>query len=1133
MHPLAALFGAHPDLTEQTYASQYVKALTDHGLSLMLCKPGTKEPLDLRTPKEIEDDQEAWTQWRESEKAAGRTPSGSDRHPGGLYLATTDAARVRKHLRSAYKGHDEARAELDYLRARRDIAAHDADPSSIPAERADDLNVMIDSLRSERDALAAEAPRKGSKKYQRLGQLTALIDHAPLDSSQINRIATLERETEFAFPNLAVNVGWSNLVVVDCDTAEQVELFQQWAAYMSGDDSWLHTRPTVSSPGAMRDGEWIHKDGGHYYFSVPAGTDVPAPVASEDGRTSVLDALGQIDQDRGTSFGPVRPISESEATTVKVSRDDGLSFDIFVNKHYVLIPPSRRPEGEYVALGPSMDLPQWLYDYIIGDGLRRREERAAKERDRALRQGLSDEANDALDDWYQQTSWSELLTAHGWTETGVDRACGCPTFGRPGYSNPKSATAHVPGCTYHDSDDPPIHFWSTAVEADLEAKIQEVGLGSGRTLSKLQVHSALNFGGNDGAALRDALDSQGFQSGGATAEYTVRTTASGFGTVDTVLDYGVDDGGDDYSEFSLTAQEHVPDHEPVAQPAPSQTAPAHNPFASMSQQTPAPAQNASPQDNPFAAATDQVGGYAGSRMASPDEGLSEEYVPPAMHVSDDDDDDDDLDLHPMGDESPVANNPFAKEGEGEDRTLFRTAVLAPEPPRFYSIDQLVAKRDPVKFLVQDFIQQNALSVVVGPSNAGKSAVLLDILCHISADKFAGEGEFGTWMGIKTKRANVLYVAGEGVDGVINRITAWEQHHGRSVREHFLLTESPFYLDAPEMAWQGMAERIKALNVDVIVLDTLASMMLGLEENSNDDMGKVVSRLQRLCEDTKTSIILVHHTGKSAENITPRGASALTGAIASQILVQKRDFESLPRDVQTRFEDEQITPIRVSVTKQKDARYLDPLDLTLVGKIPVPPRPGKPTTNDFNEEIGYTTILVGDAQGNIPTDPSTVVTQTDLTPRHHTSDTQGLAIRLIEAIALYGCGPDAKRQMSMLRRAKLEPDLFHRVNATEAEPISRQDFAIAFKDAITLAIRSGAIIEDRTGTLSPNLVATTRRDMQAATQVMTDRVLTASADDLSADPDAVDITTTGGLSGQPQGGFGLDVSGTADQSTDTE
>lgn len=210
--------------------------------------------------------------------------------------------------------------------------------------------------------------------------------------------------------NLGVKLGPSRLVVVDCDTADQV------SAFLADAEAPADLSPTVASPGVRDDkGNWPHRDGGHFWFVVPEDVELPATIGT-------FTAAG--------------------------------GYAVMWGKRYVLIPPSTRKEGSYTAPGEVHVLPEWLREQIVARG--------RDLRDRAERCGAG-EGSTSITAWSQSQTWAEIL-GPSWTPTGRADSCGCETWTAPGeHGSPKSATAHEIGCTIaqHDPDNPPLHFWTT------------------------------------------------------------------------------------------------------------------------------------------------------------------------------------------------------------------------------------------------------------------------------------------------------------------------------------------------------------------------------------------------------------------------------------------------------------------------------------------------------------------------------------------------------------------------------------------------------------------------------------------------------------------------------------------------
>ena len=208
---------------------------------------------------------------------------------------------------------------------------------------------------------------------------------------------------------------------------------------------------------------------------------------------------------------------------------------------------------------------------------------------------------------------------------------------------------------------------------------------------------------------------------------------------------------------------------------------------------------------------------------------------------------------------------------------------------------------PIKWLVKRWIQSDALIMIHGPSGGGKTFLVLDMVLSI-----ASKGAIAEWHGHKVRSGPVIYLAGEGHHGLRGRVAAWKQR--RDVRSLDMWL-SRHGLDLNTAAgYQKTADAIRALSVTpaVIVVDTLHRFLDG-DENSAQDTKTMLDACGALIQEFGCTVILVHHTGVSAEaQHRARGSSAWKGALDIEISV-------VPGDV-----------IEVVQRKSKDAELADPI-----------------------------------------------------------------------------------------------------------------------------------------------------------------------------------------------------------------
>lgn len=192
-----------------------------------------------------------------------------------------------------------------------------------------------------------------------------------------------------------------------------------------------------------------------------------------------------------------------------------------------------------------------------------------------------------------------------------------------------------------------------------------------------------------------------------------------------------------------------------------------------------------------------------------------------------------------------------------------------------------------RYLVKNWIDRGALSVVYGESNVGKTFFALDLAMHVAArlpwhgHKVADVDTDGNWPG------PVLYIAGEGGHGIRNRIEAvrrersdiMERIEGES---DFCLLPTGLDLCGPNDV-EALSEAIAewADFVALIVVDTLARAMGDGDENTAKDMGAFVRNVDQLREETGAHVMVIHHSGKDTSK-GARGSNSLRAAADTEI-----------------------------------------------------------------------------------------------------------------------------------------------------------------------------------------------------------------------------------------------------------
>jgi hypothetical protein len=171
----------------------------------------------------------------------------------------------------------------------------------------------------------------------------------------------------------------------------------------------------------------------------------------------------------------------------------------------------------------------------------------------------------------------------------------------------------------------------------------------------------------------------------------------------------------------------------------------------------------------------------------------------------------------------------------------------------------------VHWVIKHVLPAESIGMLFGASGTFKSFIALDAALHIVHGL--------PWLGRKTEKGAVLYIAAEGGSGLWKRIAAW--HRARRIPwADAKLYVVPVALDLQADAWR-VVEAAQSIGEtpSLVIVDTLSQTYAG-EENSAAEMAAYLRELGiRFRQLWQCAVMLIHHTGHTATE-RPRGSSAM-------------------------------------------------------------------------------------------------------------------------------------------------------------------------------------------------------------------------------------------------------------------
>ena len=189
--------------------------------------------------------------------------------------------------------------------------------------------------------------------------------------------------------------------------------------------------------------------------------------------------------------------------------------------------------------------------------------------------------------------------------------------------------------------------------------------------------------------------------------------------------------------------------------------------------------------------------------------------------------------------------------------------------KLVSANELMSRSIKHDWQIKGLFEHGNIGQIFGATGSGKSFVVLDMSYCIAAGL--------DYCGKPTKRGNVVYICGEGFDGLNRRLQALKGKYKADIGENIFISEKPgAFIDIDVTI--AVADAIKSIgDVSLVIIDTLHRNMGGGNENSADDFGVVLRNIDTFLKPLGVTVMLIHHSGHG-ETERSRGSSSIRAAM---------------------------------------------------------------------------------------------------------------------------------------------------------------------------------------------------------------------------------------------------------------
>ena len=231
------------------------------------------------------------------------------------------------------------------------------------------------------------------------------------------------------------------------------------------------------------------------------------------------------------------------------------------------------------------------------------------------------------------------------------------------------------------------------------------------------------------------------------------------------------------------------------------------------------------------------------------------------------------------------------------------------------------------WIIHGFLTFDSLGLFFSDPGGCKTFLAVAATCSVATGQ--------PFYGRQVRQSPVVFIAGEGFNGLKKRFDAW------SIRYQVSLDNAPVFVSNAAAALldpSSVAEVVSAIDEVVakhgapglIVIDTLARNFGPGDENSTSDMGVFIRAADQLRSKYRAAILLIHHSGHGDKN-RARGAMALKGALDFEYRLIHGDDSLIRMECHKIKDFEKPTPMAFCI-RSVELPMLDDLGLQITSAV---------------------------------------------------------------------------------------------------------------------------------------------------------------------------------------------------------